>query len=307
MTVEIPVVFPGAGAMLSGRLVRRTADFAAREIGVLVTGSWLTVKEQMPMHYARRLAALGYTALVFDFAGFGESGGEPRQAEIPARKIADLRAAADFLSTLSLVHADRIAHVAVCASAAYGQHAIAQGAPIAAFASVAGWFHDARSIAGFYGNADGVARRLAFAHEDTQAFNRAAPREPAPAYAPDNERAGMHFELPYYADPARGAVSAWKNEMAPMTWAHWLAFDGISVAARNRVPSLMVHGPGCALPDNAKAVYGAWAGKKRLEWTDGEQTDFYDRPAQVDQAIAAIDGWFRAHLTDGRASSEPRP
>jgi len=32
---------------------------------------------------------------------FGESGGEPRQAEIPAKKIADICAAAEFLSTLS--------------------------------------------------------------------------------------------------------------------------------------------------------------------------------------------------------------
>jgi fermentation-respiration switch protein FrsA (DUF1100 family) len=282
--------------MLSGRLVRRDADFAARAIGVLVTGSWLTVKEQMPLQYARRLAALGYTALAFDFSGFGESSGEPRQAEIPARKIADIRAAADFLGTLSLVHADRIAHVAICASAQYGQHAIAQGARIAAFASVAGWYHDTSSIAGFYGNAEGVARRLEFARQDTEAFSRGAPRQMAPAYAPGDERAGMHFELPYYADTARGAVAAWKNEMAPMTWAHWLAFDGLSVAAANRVPSLMVHGPGCALPENANTVYARWAGEKRLEWMDGGQTDFYDQPEQVDRAIAAIDVWFGMHL-----------
>lgn len=284
--------------MLSGRLVRRNADLAAREIGVLVTGSWLTVKEQMPLHYARRLAALGYTAFVFDFSGFGESAGEPRQAEIPARKIADIRAAADFLATLSLVHPDRIAHVAICASAQYAQHAIATGARLAAFASVAGWYHDAASIAGFYGNAEGVARRLEFSRQDAEAYSRDAPRELVPAYAPGNERAGMHFELPYYADPARGAVAEWKNEMAPMTWAHWLAFDGISVAASNRAPSLMVHGPGCALPENAKAVHARWAGEKRLEWIEGAQTDFYDRPEQVDRAIAAIDAWFTAHLKE---------
>jgi hypothetical protein len=88
--------------------------------GIIVTGSWLTVKEQMPEVCAVRLAERGYTAFTFDFAGFGESGGDPRQAEIPDRKIGDIIAAADFLSTLSLVEPDSIAHVALCASAQYG-------------------------------------------------------------------------------------------------------------------------------------------------------------------------------------------
>ncbi|GAB3894842.1 hypothetical protein GCM10029964_073870 [Kibdelosporangium lantanae] len=42
---------------------------------VVVTGSWLTVKEQMPDLYAARLAARGFLAVTFDFAGFGASGG----------------------------------------------------------------------------------------------------------------------------------------------------------------------------------------------------------------------------------------
>ena len=38
---------------------------------VLVTGSWLTVRDQMPDHYAAALAARGHIAVTFDFAGFG--------------------------------------------------------------------------------------------------------------------------------------------------------------------------------------------------------------------------------------------
>jgi uncharacterized protein len=296
MAVETPIVFPGGSAMLSGLFVRDTRDCSARQPAVIVTGSWLTVKEQMALQYARRLVTLGYTAFVFDFAGFGESAGEPRQAEIPARKIADICAAADFLSTLSFVAPERIGHVAVCASAQYAQHAIARGARIAAFASVAGWYHDAETIASFYGGAEGVERRIGFARQDTEAFLRSKPRASAPAYAPGDEHAGMYFDLDYYGNPARGAIAAWKNEMAPMSWGHWLTFDGLSIAASNGIPSLMVHGPGCALPDNAKRVYEQWTGPKRLEWGDGSQIDFYDRPEQVDRSVAFIGDWFKTHL-----------
>jgi hypothetical protein len=34
------------------------------------------------------------------------------------------------------------------------------------------------------------------------------------AYAVGDERAGMFFELDYYANPARGAVKQWSNQMA---------------------------------------------------------------------------------------------
>jgi len=59
----------------------------------------------------------------------------------------------------------------------------------------------------------------------------------------------------------------------------------------------MVHGPACALPDNARRVYDAWGGPKKLEWGEGEQTDFYDRPEQVDRSVKAVDNWFKTYLS----------
>ena len=298
MIEEAPIIFPGGDPMLAGSIVRDNESSLVP--GVIVTGSWLTVKEQMPLLYARRLAASGYCVFIFDFAGFGESGGEPRQAEIPERKIRDILAAANFFSGLGLCAPGGFGWVAICASAQYVLRAIARGAPISAFSSVAGWFHNPETIAPFYGGDEGVARRLAFAREDVQAFLRSAPRTIAPAYAPGDETAGMHFPLDYYANPARGAVPAWKNEMAPMSWAHWLRFDGLSSAGANRVPTLMVHGPGCALPDNAKHVFERFAGPKELVWLEGEQIDFYDQPQQVDRSAAATDAWFGKHLPAGK-------
>jgi uncharacterized protein len=177
MFVAIPIVFPSSGATLLGLVVRDTSKLQTRQIGVIVTGSWLTVKEQMPLLYARRLAAIGYAAFVSDFAGFGQSGGEPRQTEIPSRKILDIEATAGLLPTLSFIEARRIGHVAICASAQYAQHAIARGAKIAAFASVAGWYHDTETIAPVYGGAEGIERRMSFAKQDVEALLRSEPSD----------------------------------------------------------------------------------------------------------------------------------
>jgi uncharacterized protein len=289
---ETPIVFHSHGVPLAGRLFRNIPTLHELQPAVVVMGSWLTVKEQMASTYARRFAELGYTAFVFDFTGFGESHGDPRHAEIPARKIADIAAAVDFLRTLGFVDPDRIGCVAICASAQYSLHALAHHTPIRSFVSVAGWYHNPQSIEPFYGGAKGVALRLERAHAALEEFVHTGDVRMAPAYKEGDDRAGMHFRLDYYARDDRGAVAAWKNEMAEMTWLYWLSFDGLSIADRVSTPALFVHSDGCAFPEHARQVCARVTGPKELVWSEGSQIDFYDQPAQVDVAVDAVRRWF---------------
>ena len=281
---------------LSARIHRATDDLYERQPAVLVTGSWLTVKEQMADHYARALAERGYTAITFDFAGFGQSSGDPRQAEIPARKVADITAAARQVSSLSFVRPGAVGYLAICASAQYALAAMAGGAPIASFASVAGWYHDTASVAPFYGGAEGVALRIDRARSALDDYLSSGEVRTVPAYESGNDRAGMFFELDYYASPGRGAVPSWTNAMAEFSWLYWLTFDGLSAAPRVSVPSLFVHGDGCVLPGNVKALRDRLAGPSELVWAEGSQTDFYDQPDQVSLAVDAADRHFRRTL-----------
>ena len=294
--MSTPYLFLNGDIPLAARVYRNTDDMFVQQPAVIITGSWLTVKEQMADIYAAALADRGYTVFTFDFAGFGESGGSPRQAEIPARKIADITEAAKCVSGLSCVKAGGVGYLAVCASAQYALAAIAGGAPIASFASVAGWYHDTASVAPFYGGAEGVSLRLGRAREAFDAFLRNGEVRTVPAYEDGNDRAGMFFELDYYANPGRGAVPAWKNEMAEFSWLYWLTFDGLRAAPGVGVPTLMVHGDGCVLPDNARAVHKSLAGPAELVWADGQQIDFYDQPEQVSLAVDAADEHFRRTL-----------
>src|SRR5262247_3876476 len=110
MINSYPVLFSSNGVPLVGRFYRNTQNWFTRQPAVIVTGSWLTVKEQMAAVYAERLAERGYTAFTFDFSGFGESGGIPAQAEIPQRKISDILAAVNFVSTMSFVKPGAVGH-----------------------------------------------------------------------------------------------------------------------------------------------------------------------------------------------------
>lgn len=253
---------------------------------VVVTGSWLTVKEQMPDLYAARLAAQGLPAVTFDFAGFGSSGGGMRQTEIPVRKMRNLAAVVDWLRSTSGVDPGRVGVLAICASAQYALAAIARGLPVASFVSVAGWFHDAETVAPFYGGAEGVADRLERA--DVAALAQLAGGSPrlVPAYAPEDDRAGMSMPMEYYSDPERGAVPQWRNEMDEASWGHWLTFDAFAAVPQVRVPCLFVHSDDAVLPDNVRRITQALGELATLDWTEGEQTDFYDRDPQVEHAVS---------------------
>jgi hypothetical protein len=120
-----------------------------------------------------------------------------------------------------------------------------------------------------------------------------------PAYAPGDERAGMFFELDYYGNPRRGAVPEWKNEMATMSWTHWLGFDGVRAGRGAQVPTLFVHSNGCVFPDVVKRLHAERGPSSELVWLDGTQTDFYDLPPFVDRALAPVAQFFAERLGGG--------
>jgi len=66
------------------------------------------VKEQVAGQYAERIAKDGYVTLVLDHRHFGESEGDPRQHEDPAKKMEDFKNAISFLSSLKGIDRERI-------------------------------------------------------------------------------------------------------------------------------------------------------------------------------------------------------
>jgi fermentation-respiration switch protein FrsA (DUF1100 family) len=289
----LEVMFFSDGAALAGRFFLPAGAMLARPRPcIIATGSWLTVKEQMAQLYAERLAERDFTTFIFDFAGFGQSAGKPPQLEHPDRKIADIIAAVEFVRTMSFVDADVVGYLGICASAQYAMAAAARGAKLRALASVAGWFHDAGSVAPFYGGDDGVAMRLARANDAAVMFAAMGKMPLVPAYAEGDDRAGMFIPLEYYSSPARGAIPAWSNAMAEASWTYWLTFDGLRAASEVAIPAAFVHSEQAVFPDHIRTVAGGMRAGVKQFWTEGDQIQFYDQPKQVTFALDALTPWF---------------
>ncbi|MER8959187.1 CocE/NonD family hydrolase [Mesorhizobium sp. M0701] len=248
------VAFASYGEQIIGELyLPEDMDAAKPRPALVVTGAWMTVKEQMPARYAREMADRGFVALTFDFRGWGESGGIRRQYEDPNAKIADIEAAVAYLSRRPEADQDRIGGLGICASSGYMVTAAAENAAIKSVALVAPWLQDAEVVEQAYGGRNGVVRLEAVGDAAEAEYRRTGKQAFLPAASLTDERAIM-FKVPYYTEPDRGMLPAWRNEADPAFWRGWLRFDAIQAAPRLHQPFLMVHSEATMSPNSISTI-----------------------------------------------------
>ena len=129
------VAFGSEGVELAGDF--RFAESGRRQPGIVLTGPFTGVKEQVAGTYASLLAGAGFATLAFDHRGFGESGGRPGHEDSQG-KLADLRAAVGFLAGQAEVDEARIGLVGICLGGGYAVRAAAADPRVKAVAVIAG-------------------------------------------------------------------------------------------------------------------------------------------------------------------------
>ena len=257
--------------------------------GVVVTGAWTTVKEQMAGTYARELAAQGFAALAFDFTGWGESGGELRFKEDPATKTADIVAAANFMTTLPEVDKTNISGVGICASSGYMAAAVADSPKLKKLALVAAWLHTPEMAEEIYGGPESAAKLIQTSRE---AGKSDTPQLLVAASATDSS--SLMFQAPYYTEEDRGLIGAYDNKFNLSSWEPWLTYDAQESADRLTKPTVMINSEAAALPAGAHAFAERTQAPVTEIWLeDVNQFDFYDRADVVDRSTDAIAEFFK--------------
>lgn len=300
------VTFDADGFRLTGNLFTPIHSNGAEELGgVVVTGTWMSVKEQMADRYAAGLAARGFAALSFDFTGYGVSGGQPREVESARLKASDIEHAASFLAARPGIDEERIGALAICASAMYLALAASNDQRLRALALVAPWIHDAELVREVYGGEDGVQERLRAADAAAQRYAATGVVEYVPANDASDPRSAMPMETDFYTNAERGRIPGWPNRFAVMAWREWLTLDGVGLAPSIAAPTLVVHSHEAAIPAGAQQFYDGLSGPKELVWVSGTQFDFYDRPNWVEPALDHAAQHLAVHLraTDSASRS----
>ncbi|MEG9227347.1 alpha/beta hydrolase [Aeromicrobium sp. Sec7.5] len=99
--------FVSEGVDCAARVYRPTSTAGPAPVVVLAHG-FGGVRALRLDAYAERFAAAGYVAVAFDYRGFGDSAGEPRQLLDVGMQLADWRAALAFARTLPGVDPERV-------------------------------------------------------------------------------------------------------------------------------------------------------------------------------------------------------
>ncbi|MEU1449336.1 MULTISPECIES: alpha/beta hydrolase [Streptomyces] len=297
------VTFTNAGVTMAGNLHLPDGFSEDRSYPAIVSvhpGGG--VKEQTAGLYAEKLAREGFVTLAFDASHQGESGGQPRHLEDPASRVEDVRAAVDYLSTLSYVDAGRIGVLGICAGAGYAVNATMTDRRIKAVGTISPIDIGAAYRLGWDGT-EPVARQLATL--DAVAQQRAAEAAGADAvivpYVPETvdettvpDVAEAHD---YYRTP-RAKHPRSDNRMLFTSIANVYAFDAFhQVETLLTQPLLMVAGSKAGSLWQAEQLLPRVNSPKELAIVDGAgHVSLYDIPEYVDQATAHLSPFFTKYL-----------
>ncbi|MBT2235211.1 alpha/beta hydrolase [Nonomuraea sp. NEAU-A123] len=288
------VEFTADGIVLAGDL--RVPEGEGPRPGLVFTGPFTGVRDQVAGLYAERLAARGYVTLAFDHRNWGESGGEPRRHEDPQAKLGDLRAAVSLLRSRPEVDPARIGVVGICLGGGYALRFAAFDPRVKVFAGIAGAYNNPYAMRS---GLDYQAALTSFT-EVLERQDLGGPVEYLPAVAEQGE-AAMPGDEPYaYYGGARGASETWANEVTRASVRELITVDNMMGADfLSPKPALIVHGvvDRFCPPEGAEEAFRRLDRPKKLVWVDAKQhIDLYDREPYVTQAVDATADFLSEHL-----------
>lgn len=277
----------------------RTPSLPGPAPGLVFTGPFTGVRDQVTGLYADRLAAAGYVTLAFDHRGFGESGGQPRRHEDPQGKLSDLRAAVSFLRARPEVDPERIGAVGICLGGGYALRFAAFDPRIKAFAGIAGAYNTPYAMRAGMG-ADGYRQALASFTSVAEERDRGGDLLYIPAVAAQGDAAMPGTEPFAYYGTERGASAHWENSVTRASLRELITVDNmIGADFLAPTPGLIVHGVQDAYcsPDGAREAYERMSEPKRLVWLDTRlHIDLYDTEPHVTHAVEAVIAFLAEHL-----------
>ena len=280
-------------------------DEAGSYAGIVVGHPNGAVKEQAAGLYGQRLAEKGFVTLVFDAVSCGESGGEPRNQDLPYLRVEDYRLGADVLSGFPGVDPARIAVLGLCGGGGYALSAAQTDKRFRAVAVVSLFNTGSVRREGFQkSQADSVLSRLhdlaglrAREVEGGELVYSADMSAMAPEVGHslpfDMYREGYEYYVETHAHPRSHARFAQRDLMDLFMW------DPNNFMYLIDQPLLLVAGERADTAYMSQSALAAATGtsdKELFRVGGATHVDLYWKPEAVDVAVGKLAGFFAQHI-----------
>jgi uncharacterized protein len=295
------ITFESEGLKVVGNLFRpQNAEQETSLPTVLVAGAMTGVKEQVAGSYAERIAKAGFVTLALDHRHFGESQGEPRQHEDPAKKIEDFKNAVSFMSTIKDVDRERIGACGISMGGGYMLQLAAFDRRVKAVSIVASGLNLGDTLSEMLGK-EGFVTFLKEFNKARQKHYETGEVQYIPAVATDNKPAAMTGDEPFeYYGTSRAWSPGWVNRYTTESIENLMSYNAVPYAHHvSPTPLLVVHGKNdkYCFPKFAQQVYDEASDPKEILWLDTtNHIDLYDNEKYVGPAINKIVKWFNTYL-----------
>jgi uncharacterized protein len=295
-------IFESEGLKVVGNLFRPQNVKEDKSLSaVLVAGAMTGVKEQVAGRYAERIAEAGFITLALDHRHFGESEGEPRQHEDPAKKMEDFKNAVSFMFSLEGIDRERIGACGISMGGGYMLQLAAFDRRIKAISIVASGLNLGDTLSEMLGK-EGFVNFLKEFNKARQKHYETGEVQYIPAVSTDNKPAAMTGDEPFeYYGTSRAWSPGWVNRYTTESIENLISYNAVPYAHHvSPTPLLVVHGRNdkYCFPKFAQQVYNEAGEPKEILWLDTtNHIDLYDNERYVGPAISKILKWFNTYLS----------
>jgi fermentation-respiration switch protein FrsA (DUF1100 family) len=300
------VTFDNGSARMVGNLYLPAGyDGSKRYPAIVVAHPWAGVKEQTAGLYAQQLARKGFVTLAFDASHYGESGGEPRYLEDPARRVQDIRSAVGYLANLPQVDANRIGAVGVCAGGGYTLHEAQTDLRVKAVAGVVAYDIGDATRTGIAGSPVTAGDRQKLLRDVAAQLNKEAAGAPVlvqpllPSLDQVNASSGNFIReaTEYYLTPRGQHPNSISRFVVTSPGLHIAYYPLEHMELVSPRPVLLIAGERAETRKFSEAAFAKAQQPKELMIVPGaSHFDLYDKPQYVTPAVDRLAKFFGKHL-----------
>lgn len=296
------LIFLSNGHTLSGLMyLPENFNSALQYPSILIDIANTQVKEQAGAVYAEKLAKLGYAVFVYDHLGFGGSEGEVRNWEYTPYSFIGIRDAISFFRMHSFVDRTNFFALGICAGGTRLGYTAVTDKRIKSLATVVGWFDFENTFFGQAGpggeqklvemlNKTSEAIQHQYETGEYKTINKMDQFKPITDESPELIRHSYdYYEVRSKHTPYSPIQPAFNLPVDPI-------YNFSKIVHRIYMPLLVISGSRAFSLPMAEQVYNVASEPKKKFVIDGaSHHDLYDKEQYVNQAVTAIDNFFKAN------------